>query len=360
MGEDSDECELVSSEFEESDTDEVLFGPKLLPGSGYGTVTSSQRDVIFEATACRAAVRKRDQWPARMLTIFGPSHGIRLAKSMAHAFIMESQKSWIEDCTEGGEDDPINTKSDVKKRSKAEKRKQKRHNRKCRGNVAKAAVAGPRVPPPLIPAVPPSGVGNTWGWGPSSSMMPPMPCGNMPPSQPMFVTPMGSMFPHPNMQLAPQAMFPHPNMQLPPQAFWMPQPWHSAPPQVEPPKVKLEKVKLEKVKVEGEVKIKQEKSLPGLTPKAHPKKWSRISHDNDDILEEAKEPVPLVEICDSDDENDKESSPDTAYLYSHTYGKGEGVTRIMYIHMYIYIHVYIIIYIYTYIYMYTSNKYIYI
>jgi len=327
--EDSDECELVSSEFEESDTDEVLFGPKTLPGNGYGTITASQRDTIFEATACRAAVRKRDQWPARMLTIFGPSQGIRLAKSMAHAFIMESQKQWTEECTEGADDDPINTKRDVKtKRTKAEKRKQKRNNRKRREREARAAAVAPRVPPPPVPVVPPNGAGNTWGWGPSSSAMPSMPCGNWPPSQPMFVTPMGPMFAQPNMQVAPQG-------------FWVPQPWHSAPPTAEPPvkseKVKLEKVKVEKVKVKVEdvVKIKQEKCLLGQKPKAQPKKWARISHDNDDILEVATEPVPLVEIYDSDDENDKESSPDTAYLYSHTYGKGEGVTRIMYIYMYI-------------------------
>ena len=61
-----------SSDLSESDSEvTALYGPKPLPGTGTGTLNAHQRELIRNETGCSAAVRKRDGWPCRQLTISG-------------------------------------------------------------------------------------------------------------------------------------------------------------------------------------------------------------------------------------------------------------------------------------------------
>ena len=55
-----------------------------------GTITSEQREQIKAATSCSAAVRERNQWGARMLTVTGPANGLQEAHTMALKFIQEN------------------------------------------------------------------------------------------------------------------------------------------------------------------------------------------------------------------------------------------------------------------------------
>ena len=55
-----------------------------------GTITSAQRELIKDATSCSAAVRERNQWGARMLTVTGPASGLQEAHAMALKFIEEN------------------------------------------------------------------------------------------------------------------------------------------------------------------------------------------------------------------------------------------------------------------------------
>ena len=55
-----------------------------------GTITSEQREQIKAATSCSAAVRERNQWGARMLTVTGPANGLQEAHTMALKFIEEN------------------------------------------------------------------------------------------------------------------------------------------------------------------------------------------------------------------------------------------------------------------------------
>ena len=70
----------------------VRFGPVDLPGTGTGTLVSSERKTIMEVTTCSVAVRPRAQWnEKRMLTISGPASRIAEARSMAYRYILASQ-----------------------------------------------------------------------------------------------------------------------------------------------------------------------------------------------------------------------------------------------------------------------------
>ena len=59
----------------------VRAGPFEVPTGG--TLLRTDRDQIFEETRCSAAIRKRDSWPARMLTVCGPAKSIDKATRMA-------------------------------------------------------------------------------------------------------------------------------------------------------------------------------------------------------------------------------------------------------------------------------------
>ena len=66
-----------------------LYGPKELPGTGHGTITSAQRTIIKKVTNCDAATRTRVEWPARMLTLYGPLGSLKSAKAMAESLILD-------------------------------------------------------------------------------------------------------------------------------------------------------------------------------------------------------------------------------------------------------------------------------
>ena len=72
------------------------FGPAPLPGKGKGTLLSTERQQIKEATGCSASIRGRKrnkgkkQQP-RALNISGPPEKIREAFLMAEAFVLASQ-----------------------------------------------------------------------------------------------------------------------------------------------------------------------------------------------------------------------------------------------------------------------------
>ena len=66
-----------------------VYGPKELPGTGHGTITSAQRTIIKKATNCDAATRTRVEWPARMLTLYGPKGTLKSARVMADTFILD-------------------------------------------------------------------------------------------------------------------------------------------------------------------------------------------------------------------------------------------------------------------------------
>jgi hypothetical protein len=124
--------ELSSDEDEEEI--KALYGPQALPGNGKGLVTAEQRKLIIAHTECSAATRKRDGWPCRMLTVWGPSQNLAKAKNMALAFITESQlRNAPEEDTPGAEDDPTSSQRTAPDpKSKAASRKRKRDNRKRR------------------------------------------------------------------------------------------------------------------------------------------------------------------------------------------------------------------------------------
>ena len=135
-------AEEVSSSDLEEDEVEALYGPKPLPGSGKGTITGAQRKVILSGTGCSAAVRKREGWDCRKLTIVGPAASLNAAKMMAHAFILESQQQHDvpEFDTPGSENDRYTTKhTSQDPKSKAARRKRKRENRKRRERALEAA-----------------------------------------------------------------------------------------------------------------------------------------------------------------------------------------------------------------------------
>jgi len=129
---------LSSSEsFEEVD-DIATYHCCELPGNGYGTITKDQRALIWEKFGVKAAARKRASWPCKYLTLNGKARGIAGAKILAEGFILESQKRYNASNpgpdTEGAEDDPYKAASGgtVDIRSKAEKRRQKRFNRRAK------------------------------------------------------------------------------------------------------------------------------------------------------------------------------------------------------------------------------------
>ena len=66
-----------------------VYGPKELPGTGHGTITSAQRTIIKKVTNCDAATRTRVEWPARMLTLYGPKGSLKSAKAMAEILILD-------------------------------------------------------------------------------------------------------------------------------------------------------------------------------------------------------------------------------------------------------------------------------
>ena len=72
-----------------------------LPGDGSGQPTPEDRQAIKEATGVSAAVRYRDSWGMRMLTLAGPPDNLSEARRMATARLVASQqesrqrrKSW--------------------------------------------------------------------------------------------------------------------------------------------------------------------------------------------------------------------------------------------------------------------------
>ena len=71
----------------------VHAGPFELPGNGKGLLTKSDRDYIHDATGCSAAVRKRNGWAHRMLTVSGPAAQIDNAVQLATDAIMKSQRA---------------------------------------------------------------------------------------------------------------------------------------------------------------------------------------------------------------------------------------------------------------------------
>ena len=108
------------------------------PGNGYGTINVDQRTMIWEKFGVKAACRKRDGWECKYLTLSGNSRGIPGAKILAEGFIVESQKKYNEanpgPDTAGAEKDPFKPPAGgvVDKRSKREKRRQKRLNQRVR------------------------------------------------------------------------------------------------------------------------------------------------------------------------------------------------------------------------------------
>ena len=80
----------------------VRAGPFEVPTGG--TLLKSDRDQIFEKTECSAAIRKRDSWPARMLTVCGPAKNIDKATRMAWRAIEANAQG--DDVTPDADGDP--------------------------------------------------------------------------------------------------------------------------------------------------------------------------------------------------------------------------------------------------------------
>ena len=64
-----------------------------LPGDGSGQLTPEDRQAIKEATGVSAAVRYRDSWGMRMLTLAGPPDNLSEARRMATARLVASQQA---------------------------------------------------------------------------------------------------------------------------------------------------------------------------------------------------------------------------------------------------------------------------
>ena len=165
--------EVHSSDLSADETVEALYGPKSLPGNGKGTITAAQRKVIKDTTGCSAAVRKRDGWECRKLTVHGKTTSLQSAKMMAHAFILESQKHEVDEPedTPGADGDPDNTQATaVLPGSKAARRKRKREYRKAREREAASSSSAATLQPlsPWMPLVQAASIGM-----PSFAMRPP-------------------------------------------------------------------------------------------------------------------------------------------------------------------------------------------
>ncbi|CAE7263312.1 unnamed protein product [Symbiodinium sp. CCMP2592] len=74
-----------------ADEDEGHLGPLQLPGDGSGTLTAEDRQEIKDATGVSAAVRYRNSFGMRMLTLAGPPDHLSEARRMAMAKISASQ-----------------------------------------------------------------------------------------------------------------------------------------------------------------------------------------------------------------------------------------------------------------------------
>ena len=72
--------------------EEGHLGPLQLPGDGSGTLLATDRQEIHDATGVSAAVRFRDSWGCRMLTLSGPPDHLTEAKRMAVSRILASQR----------------------------------------------------------------------------------------------------------------------------------------------------------------------------------------------------------------------------------------------------------------------------
>ncbi|CAE7406948.1 unnamed protein product [Symbiodinium microadriaticum] len=72
--------------------EEGHLGPLQLPGDGSGTLLATDRQEIHDATGVSAAVRFRDSWGCRMLTLSGPPDHLTEAKRMAMSRILASQR----------------------------------------------------------------------------------------------------------------------------------------------------------------------------------------------------------------------------------------------------------------------------
>ena len=73
--------------------EEGHLGPLQLPGDGSGHLTPEDRQAIKEATGVSAAVRYRDSWGMRMLTLAGPPDNLSEARRMATARLVASQEA---------------------------------------------------------------------------------------------------------------------------------------------------------------------------------------------------------------------------------------------------------------------------
>ena len=73
--------------------EEGHLGPLQLPGDGSGQLTPEDRQAIKEATGVSAAVRYRDSWGMRMLTLAGPPDNLSEARRMATARLVASQQA---------------------------------------------------------------------------------------------------------------------------------------------------------------------------------------------------------------------------------------------------------------------------
>ena len=83
-----------SSESVEEVEDIKAYHRSELPGNGYGTITPEQRALIFDRFGVKAAVRKRDDWPCKYLTLNGSARNMAAAKILAEGFILESQRRY--------------------------------------------------------------------------------------------------------------------------------------------------------------------------------------------------------------------------------------------------------------------------
>ena len=77
----------------EEEEEEGHLGPLQLPGDGSGQLTPEDRQAIKEATGVSAAVRYRDSWGMRMLTLAGPPDNLSEARRMATARLVASQQA---------------------------------------------------------------------------------------------------------------------------------------------------------------------------------------------------------------------------------------------------------------------------
>ena len=134
----------------DSDNETIaLYGPKALPGNGHGTITAKHRKIILDNTKCSAAVRKRDGWATKMLTVSGPIQNLTKTKTMAEGFILQIQAEgfgdeWAE--TPGAEAEPESTmRMEQKAEGKRARRKRKKNARKGREAVSYTHLTLPTI-----------------------------------------------------------------------------------------------------------------------------------------------------------------------------------------------------------------------